>query len=59
MKLFLESQMVKMDHVFFLEDDKGNPDDEIKDIICDDSGDEELLQDGETAVRQGHLREQS
>ena len=59
MKLFLEPQMVKIDHVFFLEDDKGNPDDKIKDIICDDSGDEELLQDVETAARQGHLREQS
>ena len=61
-KLFVESQLVKMDQVFRLECDEENPDDdETKDIIFDDDGDEELIQGdaGETVAREGHLQDQS
>ena len=51
MKLFVESQLVKMEQVFCQEDD-----DETEDINLDDDGDEDLIQ---AMVRQVHLRDQS
>ena len=47
MKLFVESQLVKMNQEFCLKDDEENPeDDKTKDIILDDDGDEELILSG-------------
>ena len=57
MKLFVKSQLVKMDQVFRLEDAEENPDDDkTKDIILDDHGDEELIgkgNSGEAATSTG------
>ena len=50
MKLFVESQLVKMDQVFRLEDAEENPDDnKTKDIILDDHGDKELIGKGNSS----------
>ena len=47
MKLFVESQLVKMNQMFHLEDHEENPDDnETEDIILNGDGDEELIQGG-------------
>lgn len=46
MKLYVEFHLMKMEQEFCLENDEENPDDETKDIIFYDDGDEELIQGG-------------
>ena len=46
MKLFVESQLVKLDQVFRIEDDEQNPDDDETKDVLDNDGDKELIQGG-------------
>ena len=46
MKLFVESQLVKLDQVFRIEDDEQNPDDDETKDVLDNDCDEELIQGG-------------